>query len=237
MAVGILDQASAAQTAVAQHDSAGALDHIQQGKALAGEILQAMASHPNPILIEVRREAGTTSTYVDVQKRKSGEMTANRLKKNTTIGEVNQQAPASMLDVSSAAQRLDAAQNAMRRGDWTAADLDLRAIPESVIQTKLDGGVPLLRAQQNLELARARILEGRPQDAPGPLRAAAQALADFEQLFPGLHAQDAAYMRQQMLAYADKVSREQGDVLDRIELMWLAPIQKWEREGGAKPVQ
>lgn len=237
MAVGILDQAAAAQTAVAQRDRAAALDHIQQGKALAAEILKSMASHSSPVMIEVRRDVETTSTYVDVKHRKNEEMSANRLKKNTTIGEVDQQVTASMLDVTSAAQRLDSAQDAVERTDWSAADTSLRAIPESVMQAKLDGNMPLMRAQENLELARARILNDRSKDARGPLRAAAQALADFERTAPGPHAEDAEYMRQKMLQIADKIDGDRDGLLDNINVTWLPVIQKWQAEGGAKQGQ
>jgi len=237
MAVGILDQATAAQTAVTQRDTAGALDHIQQGKALASEILRTMASHSSPVLIEVRRDVETTSTYVDVKHRKNGEMSANRLKKNTTIGEVDRQVTASMLDVTSAAQRLDSAQDAVQRGDWPSAETALRAIPESVMKTKLDGNMPLLRAQENLELARARMLNDRAKDARGPLRAAAQALADFEQIAPGPHAEDAEYMRQQMLQIADKIDSDRDGALDHINVTWLPVLQKWQAEGGANKGQ
>jgi len=237
MAVGILDQAAAAQNAVTQRDQAAALDHIKQGQALAAEILNSVASPSSPALIEVRRDVETTSTYVDVKHRKTGEMSANRLKRNTTIGQVDQQVTASMLDVTSAAQRLNNAQDAVQRGDWPGAETALRAIPESVVQTKLDANMPLLRAQENLELARARVLNNRAKDARGPLRAAAQALADFEHISPGPHAEDAQYMREQMLQFADKLDGGDNGILDQINVAWLPSIQKWQVEGGAKHVQ
>jgi len=234
MAVGILGQARAAQTAVSQRDSAAAIDHIRQGQALDSEILRAMASHPGPVLVEVRRQIQTTTTYVDV-KHNHGEMSADRLKKNTTIAEVEQQGTASMLDVSSAGRHLDNALSAVQNGNWDLASSELAAIPQSVIQTRIDGDVPLLRAQQNLELARARILEGHPHDAAGPLRAAAQALTDFSRLFPGPHTVDAGYMQQQMLASAENVAS--GDTVDRINVLWLPEVIRWQKEGGAKSVQ
>lgn len=239
MAVGILDQANAALAAVAQHDQAAALDHIRQGKALAHEILQVTASDQPPILVETSRNVQTTTTYVDVKKPKHGDnvMTANRLKKNTTIAGTQQEVTASLLDVTSASSRLDSAEAAVQSGDWAAANDALREIPESVEHTRTDGDVPLLRAQQNLELARARIVENKYKDAAGPLRAAAQALSEYEQSFPGPHGQNAEYMRQQMLQFADSLPDHYNDAMEHINVMWLPPIQKWEHEGGAKVVQ
>jgi len=230
MAVGILGQAAAAQRAVAQHDQAAALDHIRLGKALAAEILQSAGSQGPRVLVEVRRDTETTTTYADV-KRHKGEMSADRLKKNTNIAEVDQQVTASMLDVTGASQQLDAAQDAIQRGEWGRADAALGAIPNSVTQSRVTGDMPLLRAKSNLELARTRILNGKYKDARAPLRAAAQALADFQRQFPGPHAEDADRMRQQMLEYADRIDDHRSDILDRINATWLDPIAKWQQEG------
>ena len=230
MAVGILDQSSAAQNAAIAHDQTAALSHIQQAQALAGEILQALPSRSAPVLIEVKRQVQTTSTYVDV-KHKHGEMNPDRLKKNTTVAQVNQQVIASMLDVTSAQQHLANAQNDIQLGNWMAAQTELGAIPQSVIETKVDGDVPLLRAQQNLELARSRILDGKAKAAAGPLRAAADALGEFDQLFPGPHVQASQYMQQEIRLSAENVAR--NDTLNRINVMWLPSIRKWEKEGGA----
>lgn len=233
MAVGILDQAAAAQQAVAQHDQAAALDHIRMAKALSAEIIQSAGSPSSQLLVEVRRDTETTTTYADVKHHK-GEMSADRLKKNTNVAEVDQQVTASMLDVTGASQHLDAAQDAIQRGEWGRADAALGAIPNSVTQSKVTGDMPLLRAKSNLELARTRALNGKYKDARAPLRAAAQALADFDRRFPGPHAEDADRMRRQMLEYADRIDDHRGDILDHINVMWLDPIAKWQQEGGTR---
>jgi hypothetical protein len=149
--------------------------------------------------------------------------------------EIDRQAgAASLLNVTTAMQQLDIAQEAVQHQEWSAAATALNAIPAAVLQTKVDTNEPLLRAQANLELARARLLNSQYEDARLPLRNAAAALADFQKLFPGPHAEDAEFMRQQMIECASNLPKDTATAVDRINLMWLAPILKWEKEGGVK---
>jgi hypothetical protein len=60
-------------------------------------------------------------------------------------------------------------------------------------------GTPLASARQSLQLACARVLEVEPDAAAAALRQAARHLAAYETLFPGPRAEQAEYMRQQIL--------------------------------------
>src|ERR1700739_1134057 len=102
-AAAILEHANQAQKAVAAKNQSAALDHIQQAKSLAQQILQARSSDSGPVLVEIKLQV-----------------------------EAPQQVTASMLDVKSAARRLDQAQDAVKRGDWQAADAALSAVPHDV---------------------------------------------------------------------------------------------------------
>jgi hypothetical protein len=220
MAGGILEQSKLAQQAVAQQDQAAALDHIRQGSGLAATILQATPpSTPRPVLVRIYKSTETTTTYAPAKRN-------GHLKKNATVAGTETQITTGRLDVSSAATRFQDAEAAVERDDWTTAGSDLRAIPESVIQTTVQGNMPLLEARQNLRLARMRIEEGRYKDAAAPLSAAADDLADYERLSPGPLGQNAEYFRQQIASYASTVAKNHQDAASQIDY-WLGHIDKW----------
>src|SRR5690242_20367925 len=87
-------------------------------------------------------------------------------------------------------------------------------------------GTPLLRAKLALEMAHARVLENRFDAAGAALRDASKALADYENLSPGPHAETSAFIRTEMNTYAKNIAHEHGDALVRIEL-WQEPVDHW----------
>jgi hypothetical protein len=91
-------------------------------------------------------------------------------------------------------------------------------------------GTPLLKTKLALELARARVREDRFQDAASALRDAAHALADYEKLSPGPHAETAEFIRHEIEAYASKIGRNHEDAADRIDL-WLERANRWAEAG------
>ncbi len=230
MAEGIIQQSDLARKAVSQHDPAAALDHIRQGTILANEILKAAPPQPQPVLVQVYKTIDATSTYAPVKGKASSELTPDRYKKNTSVRDVEGTITVGKLDVTSSASRLEAARAAVERADWVTADSQLGAIPASVIRTSVEGSMPLLEARDNLELARARVLEAKFKDARAPLRAAAQDLANYETLY-GAHAADVEYLRGQIDAYAQTIVRDHANAANRINA-WLQPIDKWNQEVG-----
>lgn len=225
MAAGVVAQADLARQAVRSHDQPAALEHIRQAQSLAAEIQSKAAGQPQPLLIPVRQETETTTTYVDVKHRKSGEMTADRMKKRTHVGDVEQQTTAEALNVNTAAERLRAAQSDVERGDWTAAETDLTNAGSLVRVASLDTEIPLARAQRNLMLARTRLMEGKSSAAAAPLREAAQALVDFEKQNPGPAAQQAEAMRQNMEAMARHHDEASSAKIDE----WLRTLEQWQK--------
>jgi hypothetical protein len=223
MAGGILEQSKLAQQAVNTHDQAAALDHIRQGSALAATILQSTPpSTPRPVLVRIYKSTETTTTYAPAKRN-------GQLKKNATVAGTETQITTGRLDVSSAATRFQDAEAAVERDDWMTADSDLRAIPESVVQTTVEGNMPLLEARQNLRLARMRAEEGRYKDVAAPLRAAADDLADYERLGLGPLGQNAEYFRQQIADYARTVAKDHQEAAAHIDY-WLGFIDKWYKQ-------
>jgi hypothetical protein len=229
MAAGVVQQSELARQAVARQDSAAALDHIRQATALADEIFKVAPPQPQPVLVRIYKEIDTTSTYSPVKGRSRDDLTPDRLKKDTSVRDVEANITTERLDVNSAAARLQAAQTALEHQDWVTASSELDAIPAGLIRTNVEGNMPLLGAQQNLRLARMRVLEQKFKDARAPLRAAAQDLADYEKLSPGPRAQDAEYLRGQIEAYSRTIAHDHAAAANQIDA-WLAPIEKWNGE-------
>jgi|SRR5579883_1617133 len=228
-AAAVLNHVNIARQAAAAHDQKAALAEVGQALTADRQILLESAGQPQPVLVTLSQDIETTTTYTPVKRLKNGELTADRLKRDTSIREVEATGTVSQLDATNAADRLTTAQTALQREDWAAADQALAQIQQSVTVTRVDGNMPLLQAHQNLELAKSRILEDKARDAAAPLRAAAQALADFERQSPGPDAERADFIRQQMLEQAGRVSHDHSDALDWIN-SWLATVERWERK-------
>jgi hypothetical protein len=225
MAQGMIEQSKLAQQAVVSRDQAGAVDHIKQGLALADEIRQKSPDSARPLLEPVYREVETTTTYTPV-KHKDGEMSADRLKHDTSIRGVEGDVTTKNLDVLAAADHLREAQTALERGDWSAADGALAAVAASVVVTHSQGNMPLNMARQNLELAKLRVTNGKFKEAAVPLRSAAQALGDFEKNCTGQQATDVESARQAVLAYADSISHNHDGASGKID-EWIGSVNRW----------
>lgn len=229
MAVTALNHVNMARQAVDAHDQKAALDHVGQALTTSRQILLESAAQPQPVVVTLSKDIETVTTYRPVKHRGGGEMTADRMKHDTSVREVQGVGSVEQWNVTAAADQLAQAKSALERQDFAAADSILSGIQNGVIRTRVDGDMPLLEAKQNLQMARARILESKPGDAKAPLRAAAQALADFQRLAPGPDAEKANYMRQQMLDRAERIRHDHSDSVDWID-SWLATIDKWERK-------
>lgn len=229
MGATILTQVNVARQASQAHDQKAAVNAVDQALTLSRQILLESTGQPQPVLITMAKDIETTTTYRPVKKVKDGELTADRLKHDTSVREVAATGTVEQLDVTATAERLAAAKSALEREDWTAADQALGQVQEGVIRSRVDGNEPLMQARLNLQLARARILEDKPRDAAAPLRAAAQALAEFGRLDPGPIAEKADAMRQQMLRQAEHVQRDHQESLDWIN-NWLETVGSWERK-------
>jgi hypothetical protein len=207
MAAGILAQTELARQAVSNRDQASALEHVRQAQSFAAEIQTRTAGQPAPVLIPVRQETETTTYYSDVKHRKY-----------THVGGVEQQTISEELNVTASADRLRAAQAALQRTDWAAADAELAGVGNLVRTNRLDPRVPLLEAKKNLMLARERLAQGKYSAAVAPLRAAENALAGVDR---------ATVMRDSIEAMADHIHHE--GLIAQID-QWVQTLDQWQRQ-------
>ena len=72
-------------------------------------------------------------------------MTARRMKKETSIREVDGQTTTTNLDVTAIAAQLADARAALERDDYDSARVALATVSTSVVTTKTEGSMPLAR--------------------------------------------------------------------------------------------
>jgi len=227
MAVGILQQTTLARDAVKAHAKDAAMDHVRQAEALAKQIREQSGASGQPLLVPVAWETETTTTYTNVKHPKASDTSADRLMKhNTNVSAAEQDTTTAKLNVDTAAERLEKADALISVGDWEGADTALSAVLAAVERERASTDMPLLRARQNLMLARSRVMEQKYSDAKLPLREAADALSEFEALFPGPRAETAKTMRADIIAYARDIGHHHDDALDKINA-WLDPVNQW----------
>jgi hypothetical protein len=228
IASSVLSEARQARAAAAANDKPGAMTHLNQALSLTSQIAQYPHVGARQ-LIPVSTEIDTTSTYRPVKKSKDGELTANRLKRDSNVRDSTAEITHSSLDVGMAQSSLESARTALEANDLSSAERALASVQSAVVRESANENVPLLRAQQNLELARSRVLEGKYKDAVLPLRSAAQALEEYRQMPQAPHSADAQYMIGRINAYSDQINKDRGDALTNID-MWLNPVRNWYQE-------
>ena len=228
MAMGVLQQTRLAQQAIVSQQPDAALVHVRQARALTAELRKTAPIGHEPLLVPVSREIETTTTYRPVKRGKDTEI-ANRLKKDSSIREVEGEVITDRLDVTRAAMDLEKAEAALQHADWVAAASALDAVGTRVVHTQTQGEMPLLRARQNLELARSRMMAGKVKDAAAPLRAAALAMADFEKMGMAVRAEELEAMRADMELCARDVSHGHGAPVEQGSA-WLDRVNAWQRQ-------
>lgn len=210
LAAGVLQQTRMARQAIASRDRDSAVGHVRQALATVSEIQQKAGELPRPLMIPIGSQTETSTTVTPVHK--NGD-----LKHNSAVRGVNGDTTTTRLNITAAADRLPAAEAALESGNWTAADAALGDIEGSMSVTETNGNMPLNMARQNLEIAKARVMDGKYHDAVLPLRSAAQALGDYERHCSGQQAANIEMTRQEMLSMAAHITHEHESAVGRID--------------------
>ena len=130
------------------------------------------------------------------------------------------------LDLNLAKTHLQAAQQALNNGNTQAALQALRGVQDSVLESSVATDLPLLRARENLMLARAAVNQGEYGEAHAALRAASQALATYDQS-GGSHANAAQQLRNQIASYNQSIRQNHANASAQIE-SWWNQVSGWE---------
>jgi hypothetical protein len=226
-AAGILAQTDVARQALANHDTAAALGYVNQALQKV-EKVERMAGGSQPLIVPLAGEFEGESTMVPAKRH------SDRLKHNASVSEVTGKYTATTLNVSTARQQLEAARAALTNNDPSAADADLAAVQAAVVTKSFDGDLPLAQARENLALARKRVLDGKYKDAILPLKSAARALDRFARQAPRPEIADVAErMRIDIDAYAEHITHDHADALDRLA-GWSDQVTRWFNSGMAQ---
>lgn len=131
-----------------------------------------------------------------------------------------------MLDVSAAEQHLQAAKRALNNDKYEAADGALAAVQRGVSFAFVEVDLPLLRARENLMLAKTHAQAGQVQDARMTLQAAAQALETYAQRADKSRAPQAQSLQQEIEDYAQQLP-QQGQPTRRKIQQTVEQIDEW----------
>jgi hypothetical protein len=226
----VLQHADIARQALANHDTKAALDHITQALAAVDQIKAASPGAEEPLRVRLASALDAVSTIVPAKRSGS----ADRLKSNSSVSEVNGTYTVTALNVSSARNHLLAAQSAVKAGDNDAAATDVAAVQGDVTTTSMSGDLPLVQAKNDLAIALARVRDSKYKDSILPLKSASRALDRFVHQEPKPHhAEMASKMALEINAYSERIEKDHTDASDRVA-GWLDHVNGWFSSGMAQ---
>jgi hypothetical protein len=211
---GVLQHTDIARQALAHRDAKAALTEIRQALSLADKI-----KAPS---IALSSDFDAVATKVPVKHRSS-------------VSAVNGSYTATILNVTNARNHLLSAQSALDKGDLDAAEVNLVAVQGDVAAKSYTGDLPLVQAKDNLDLALARIRDGKYKDAILPLKSASRALDRFAHQSPAPRASAAKMASRFSIdidAYAERIAKDHVDAPSRIS-GWLDKVNAWFYSGMA----
>lgn len=129
------------------------------------------------------------------------------------------------LDLRLAQTHLQAAQQALNSGKTRQAEEALRGVDDSVSVSTVAMDMPLLRARENLMLARAAVNQNHYHEAHSALNAACRALATYGQN-GGSHSSEAQQLRSQIANYNQSLEQQHSGASAKIE-SWWNQISDW----------
>lgn len=123
------------------------------------------------------------------------------------------------LDTRAAESNLKAAKKALENGNLSEAKTDLAAVQNSVMTETVESDMPLLRARENLIIARMAARQGNFQQVHTSLEAASRALNAYEQE-GGQYATQAQQLQSKINNYDQTVAQNHSNASARIQAFW-----------------
>ena len=123
-------------------------------------------------------------------------------------------------DVQAIRDHLKAAQSALQNNKLDEATAALDAVQKAVVATSVAGDLPLIRARQNLILARTRADANDWTGAHAALNQASAALEEYANLQNNSHTSDARRVRGEIDSLASNVEQKHSDVGNKIRSWW-----------------
>ncbi len=123
------------------------------------------------------------------------------------------------VDMKFAEAHLQAAQQALNQGNPRRAKEALQAVQDSVVVESVAADMPLVRARENLLMAKINEDRGKYQEARADLHAASRALSDYASI-GGAHSQDANHLKSEIDSYRLSSSANHSSTDSEIESWW-----------------
>ena len=124
------------------------------------------------------------------------------------------------LDVDAALEHLQAAKQHLANNEPGKADLELARAQQSVDTGSISTDMPLVRARENLALARDEVSSGKYSQAKTELKAAATALNNYAQDSHAQHAKDAKNLMTQIKSQTASMQGSHGIDKQKIDTWW-----------------
>ena len=138
---------------------------------------------------------------------------------NAAIQQVTGQYTSVGLDIQAAKEHLDAAKAAIQKKDFTKADEALAAVQNGVVVTSVASDLPLVRARENMVLAREAVNRGNYKEAHAALTAASQALGNYAGN-QCVHSADALTVKSQIDNFNQSIEQSHADANSKIDAWW-----------------
>jgi hypothetical protein len=239
LASNVLTDTDQARRAIASNDKDTALQKVNHALDVVNMIQSASGAEAQvvPIYTELQQVA-IIGPIEAAKARKEGQAGGTRRSNtqsnpNTTESRQTETTPAVQevkarytsvsLDMGMAKDHLMAAKGALEKGSLEEADAALAAVQNGVVLTAVESDLPLLKARQNLILAKALAQQGR--DPSGPLKVAADALAEYAAISSDPHASEASKLRNEIEANLASATTDKIDSWWTQTASWMSQRQ------------
>ena len=124
------------------------------------------------------------------------------------------------LDLNAAKEHLQAAKQYLSKNDTGKADLELARTQDSVDTGAVTTTMPLVRARENLALARNEVKNNKYSKAKVNLAAASNALKQYGTQSQAKHAADAKSLGSQIESYSSSIQSKHKEAQSKIDNWW-----------------
>lgn len=238
-ATDMMADAQNARKAIAKNDKSGAQKLVNDAVNKLKEV-QSMARGQTvvPIYTEIATVAVWEPSEIVQPTSGSAERQNTATAGQATVGpppkaaiqDMARSVTAVTVNLPSAANHINASKAALDRGDMKAADSALAQAEGAVIAESVAADLPLIRARENLVLARQRAQANDWPSTRTALKAASDALSDHAAGQGLQHAADASSLKKQIDEYAGNLDKHHEDAAKRIE-NWWEQAAAWTQQG------
>jgi len=215
----VLNEAYRAQQALGKSDRQTAKQDVNQalnavdtlnGNSSQNGIVPLYTELGEYTLIGARQHKGQTN---------SSAANNNTSKDKVAVRKVEGDFTAVTFNVKMARNHLEAAKQALDKGDTKTANDALSAVQDAVVEESVATDLPLVKARENLMLSRTAAIQGDYKEAHAALQSASNSLATYAQE-NGSHANDAKQLRSEIDNYNASIQQNHSDATNKIEGWW-----------------